>query len=147
MNDRFKRIIDNGYKGYTTNDAQTILRNSAEVSLYVEEKRDHLKYVSQLMHDDIINAAVERLKKEGKWCVPPKPTQREQERSRQFIKETYFSPKVRLNEEYPTQRVQQYQTLPQSKDDVMSRLDAMEQEMNELRKENQELRNRYNNLK
>lgn len=138
MNDRFKRIIDNGYNGYTTSDAQAILRNSAEVSLYVEEKREHLKYVQQLMNDRIIDEGLARARQKGQFRADKDGN----------ISYTYHvQPKVRLNEEYPTQRVQQYQTRPQSKDDVMSRLDAMEQEMNELRKENQELRNRYNNLK
>lgn len=138
MNDRFKRIIANGYNGFTTDDAQTILRNSAEVSLYVEEKREHLKYVQQLMNDRIIDEGLARARQKGQFRADKDGN----------ISYTYHTqPRVRLNEEYPTQHVQQYQTPPQSKNDVMSRLDAMEQEMNELRRENQELRSRYNNLK
>lgn len=138
MNDRFNRIIANGYNGFTTNDAQAILRNSAEVSLYVEEKREHLKYVQQLMNDKIIDEGLARARQKGQFRADKDGN----------ISYTYnVQPRVRLNEEYPTQRVQQYQTQPQSKDDVMSRLDAMEQEMNELRRENQELKSRYNNLK
>lgn len=138
MNDRFKRIIASGYNGYTTDDARAILRNSAEVSLYVEEKREHLNYVQQLMNDKIIDEGLARARQKGQFRADKDGN----------ISYTYnVQPRVRLNEEYPTQRVQQYQTQPQSKDDVMSRLDAMEQEMNELRRENQELRRRYNNLK
>ena len=67
MDERFKRIIANGYNGYTTDDAKAILRNSAEVSLYVEEKREHLKYVQQLMNDKIIDEAMGRVKEKGRF--------------------------------------------------------------------------------
>ena len=138
MNDRFKRIIANGYNGYTTDDAQAILRNSSEVSLYVEKKREHLKYVQQLMNDRIIDEGLARAREKGQFRA---------DKDGNISYTCHVQPRVRLNEEYPTQYIQKYQTPPQSKDDVMSILDAMEQEMNELRRENQELRSRYNNLK
>ena len=138
MDDRFKRIIASGYNGYTTNDAQAILRNSAEVSLYVEEKREHLKYVQQLMNDKIIDEGLARARQKGQFRADKDGN----------ISYTYHTqPRVRLNEQSPTHGAQQYYTQPQTTNDVLSRLDAMEEEMNELRRENQELRRRYNNLK
>lgn len=138
MDDKFKRIIDNGYYGYTTSGAHEIIRNSAEVSLYVAEKREHLNYVQQLMNDKIIDEGLARARQKGQFRA---------DKDGNISYTCHVQPRARLNEEYPTQHVKQYQTPPQSTDDVMSRLDAMEQEMNELRRENQELRNRYGNLK
>ena len=138
MDNRFKKIIDNGYYGYTTDDAKAILRNSAEVSLYVEEKREHLNYVQQLMNDKIIDEGLARARQKEQFRIDKDGN----------ISYTHNGqPRFRLIEQYPTQHVQPYQMPPQTNNDVMSRLDAMEREMNELRRENQELRNRYGRLK
>ena len=48
--DIFRKIIESGFRGYSTSDAQSIIRDSAEVSRYVDSKKEHLRYVEQLMH-------------------------------------------------------------------------------------------------
>ena len=146
--DRFKRIIDGGYGGFNTDDAKQIIRDSAEVSQYIESKRSHFAYVQQLMNDKIIDEAMGRVKEKGDFV---------------FDKEEGFSyrpnyqqlgrPRQMLQEEYPYQRVSQpnyqqpvYQTTYRQ-GDVMARLDAMEREMMALREENRELKSRYGRLK
>lgn len=143
--DRFKRIIDSGYAGFSTGDARQIVRDSAEVSQYVESKRAHFAYVQQLMNDKIIDEAMGRVLDKGEFSY---------DKENGFTYTRNASPKVRLNEQYPTQQVyrqvvpqQSYQYPPQRTSDVMSRLDAMEREMQALRAENQELRSRYGQLK
>ena len=63
----FRKIIESGFSRYLTSDAQSIIRDSAEVSRYVDEKKEHLRYVEQLMHDDIIDAAMNRVKQKGNF--------------------------------------------------------------------------------
>lgn len=63
--DKFRRIIQDGFHGYTTEDAKNIIRDSAEVTGYINEKREHLRYVQQLMNDNIIDEAMGRLKASG----------------------------------------------------------------------------------
>lgn len=65
--DKFRRIIQDGFHGYTTEDAKNIIRDSAEVTGYINEKREHLRYVQQLMNDNIIDEAMGRLKASGKF--------------------------------------------------------------------------------
>ena len=90
------------------------------------------------MNDKIIDEGLARARQKGQFRADKDGN----------ISYTYHTqPRVRLNEQYPTHGAQQYYTRPQTTNDVLSRLDAMEQEMNELRRENQELRRRYNNLK
>ena len=57
--DRFRRIIEGGYQGFQTGDARQIIRDSAEVTHYIESKRGHLAYVQQLMNDKIIDFRVD----------------------------------------------------------------------------------------
>jgi hypothetical protein len=134
--DRFKRIIDSGFTGFTSSDAREIVRNSAEVSQYVEEKRAHLTYVQQLMNDKIIDEAMGRVRENGEFGY---------DEENGFTYTRTNQPKMRINEQYPAQQV--YQMTPQRTNDVMSRLDAMEREMQALRAENRELRSRYGQLK
>ena len=134
--DRFKRIIDGGYAGFTSSDAREIVRNSAEVSQYVESKRAHLTYVQQLMNDKIIDEAMGRVRENGEFGY---------DEENGFTYTRTNQPKMRINEQYPARQV--YQMVPQRTNDVMSRLDAMEREMQALRAENRELRSRYGQLK
>lgn len=141
--DKFRRIIEGGFSGFSTADARNIIRDSAEVSQYVESKRSHFAYVQQLMKDKIIDEAMGRVKEKGDFV---------------FDREEGFSyrPNCRqiLQEEYPYQRVNRpnyqqpsYQPASYGQGDVMARLDAMEREMSALREENRELKSRYGKLK
>lgn len=139
--DKFRRIIDNGYYGYNTPSARSIIRDSAEVTRYVNEKREHFAYVQQLMNDKIIDEAMGRVRSNGEFEYDGQGgfTYRT-DRSR-------YQPRQVINEQYPSQLVRQnVQQYPQQ-DSVMARLDAMEREMSALREENRQLRSRYGNLR
>lgn len=152
--DRFRRIIEGGYQGFQTGDARQIIRDSAEVTHYIESKRGHLTYVQQLMNDKIIDEAMGRVRDNGDF---------EYDEDGAFVYRpgVYHNtqyPRQILAEEYPKQQVypqhiaQSYNYSPQtqqytSNDNVMARLEAMEQEMANLRAENQELKTRYGQLK
>lgn len=43
--DTFRRIIESNYDGFRTDDAISIIKDSAEVTRYVEKNRAHLEYV------------------------------------------------------------------------------------------------------
>lgn len=117
--DKFRRIIESGYAGFATQDAQKVIRDSAEVSQYVESKRSHFAYVQQLMNDKIIDEVMGRVKEKGDFV---------------FDKEEGFSyrpnyqqlgrPRQMLQEEYPYQRVSNQtinnQFIKQPMDKVMS---------------------------
>ena len=139
--DRFNKLINNNFNGFTTSDARSIIRDSAEVSRYVDSKREHFRYVQQLMNDRIIDEAMGRVYSNGEFDYDGdggfsyrRDASRKQNVARQI-----------LNEEYPTQRV--YSQQQPNTNDVMARLDAMEREMNYLREENRQLRSRYSNLR
>lgn len=152
--DRFRRIMEGGFQGFQTGDARQIIRDSAEVTQYVERNRAHLTYVQQLMNDRIIDEAMGRVKDRGDF---------EYDGDGAFVYRpgVYHNtqyPRQILAEEYPKQQVcpqhiaQSYNYSPQtqqytSNDNVMARLEAMEREMVNLRAENQELKTRYGNLK
>lgn len=127
---RFKQIIENGYQGFNTQDARAIIRDSAEVSRYIEEKRKHLSYVQQLMNDKIIDEAMGRLKSNGEF-------EYNGDGGFEYRPNSLKRRNVIL-EQYPLQTVN---------NNVMSRLDAMEREMEALRAENRELKTRYGMLK
>lgn len=142
--DKFRRIIEGGYSGFSTEAARSIIRDSAEVSQYVANKRSHFTYVQQLMNDKIIDEAMGRVKDKGDFVFDKeegftyRPNSHQLGGSRQM-----------LQEEYPYQRVNQpnYQQPSYGQGDVMARLDAMEREMSALREENRELKSRYGKLK
>lgn len=152
--DRFRRIMEGGFQGFQTGDARQIIRDSAEVTQYVERNRAHLTYVQQLMNDRIIDEAMGRVKDRGDF---------EYDGDGAFVYRpgVYHNtqyPRQILAEEYPKQQVypqhiaQSYNYSPKtqqytSNDNVMARLEAMEREMANLRAENQELKTRYGNLK
>lgn len=139
--DKFKQIIEGGYGGFSTSDAQSILRNSAEVSLYVEEKREHLNYVSQLMNDKIIDEAMGRVKAKGDFVF-------NREEGTFSYRPNQIQTRQVLSEQYPTQPVYpSYRQQQTPQDNVAARLDAMEREMRALREENQALKSRYEMLK
>ena len=146
--DKFRRIIEGGYSGFSTEGARNIIRDSAEVSQYVESKRSHFAYVQQLMNDKIIDEAMGRVKEKGDFVF---------DREEGFTYRPNFQQlggsRQMLQEEYPYQRVSQpnyqqpfYQTT-YGQGDVMARLDAMEREMSALREENRELKSRYGKLR
>jgi hypothetical protein len=152
--DRFRRIIEGGYQGFQTGDARQIIRDSAEVTHYIESKRGHLAYVQQLMNDKIIDEAMGRVRDNGDF-------EYDGDGAFTYRPGVYHNtqyPRQLLAEEYPKQQVypqhiaQSYNYSPQtqqytSNDNVMARLEAMEREMANLRAENQELKTRYGNLK
>lgn len=131
--DKFRRIIEGGYSGFSTDAARSIIRDSAEVSQYVSNKLGHFAYVQQLMNDKIIDEAMGRVRSNGEFKYDGNDG---------F---TYTPrPRMRLNEQYPSQQVSAPR---QSTNDVISRLDAMEREMQNLREENRILKSRYGMLK
>lgn len=139
--DKFKRIIEGGYSGFNTGDARQIIRDSAEVSQYVESKRAHFTYVQQLMNDKIIDEAMGRVKAKGDFVF-------DREEGVFSYRPNQIQTRQVLSEQYPTQPVYpsyRQQQIPQ--DNVAARLDAMEQEMRALREENQALKSRYEMLK
>ena len=139
--DKFRKLIDNGFVGFTTSGARSIIKDSAEVTQYIDSKREHFNYVQQLMNDKIIDEAMGRVRSrgdfeydgDGGFIYKPDRTRIQQNRL--------------INEQYPSQPVSQnVQQYPQQ-DSVMARLDAMEREMSALREENRQLRSRYGNLR
>lgn len=70
--DKFKRIIEGDYSGFNSSDAKQIIRDSAEVSQYIESKRAHFTYVQQLMNDKIIDEAMGRVKAKGEFVIDRK---------------------------------------------------------------------------
>lgn len=137
--DKFRRIIESGYAGFATQDAQKVIRDSAEVSQYVESKRSHFAYVQQLMNDKIIDEAMGRVKEKGDFVYD-----REEGFSYRPNYQSYGRPKQIITEHYPTEPVYPAQ---HTQTNVMARLDAMEREMMALREENRELKSRYGSLK
>lgn len=139
--DKFKRIIEGGYSGFNTGDARQIIRDSAEVSQYVESKRAHFTYVQQLMNDKIIDEAMGRVKAKGDFVF-------DREEGVLTYRPNQMQTRQVLSEQYPTQPVYpSYRQQQTPQDNVVARLDAMEQEMRALREENQALKSRYEMLK
>lgn len=139
--DKFKRIIEGGYGGFTTGDARQIIRDSAEVSQYVESKRAHFTYVQQLMNDKIIDEAMGRVKAKGDFVF-------DREEGVLSYRPNQMQTKQVLSEQYPTQPVYpSYRQQQTPQDNVAARLDAMEREMKALKEENQALKSRYEMLK
>lgn len=144
--DKFRRIIEGGFNGFNTDDARQIIRNSAEVTAYVDSKRAHFAYVQQLMNDKIIDEAMGRVRARGEF---------EYDREGGLVytpdRNRVQQPRQILREEYPSSRVNPYYNQPQqpvqNNNDVVARLEAMEREMSALREENRQLRNRYDNLR
>lgn len=139
--DKFKRIIEGGYSGFNTGDARQIIRDSAEVSQYVESKRAHFTYVQQLMNDKIIDEAMGRVKAKGDFVF-------DREEGVFSYRPNQMQTKQVLSEQYPTQPVYpSYRQQQTPQDNVAARLDAMEREMRALKEENQVLKSRYEMLK
>lgn len=135
--DKFKRIIESGYYGYSTPFSREVIRDSSEVSRYIEEKREHFSYVQQLMNDKIIDEAMGRVRSKDDF---------QYDGDGGF---TYKSDETRFKQYQLTNEQQplKYQYTPQRTNDVMSRLDAMEREMAFLREENKMLKSRFGDLK
>jgi len=135
--DRFKQIIEGGYQGFQTGDAKQIIRDSAEVTHYIESKMGHFAYVQQLMNDKIIDEAMGRVKNNGDF-------EYDGDGGFSYRPGVYHNtqyPRQIIAEEYPSQRVYS------RPDNVMTRLEAMEQELKGLRQENAELKRKYDALK
>ena len=139
--DNFSNIIENGYYGYSTPSARSIIRDSADVTKYVDAKREHFAYVQQLMNDKIIDEAMGRVRSNGEF-------EYDGEGGFTYKQDSFrYKPSQLINEQYPSQPVRQnVQQYPQQ-DSVMARLDAMEREIYALREENRQLRSRYGNLR
>ena len=130
--DTFRRIIENNYDGFRTDDAISIIKDSAEVTRYVEKNRAHLEYVSQLMNDKIIDEAMGRVRQNGDFVYDGDGgfTYKSNSSNYREIKPSYNS----YNNNY-------------NNNSVANRLELMEQEMRNLRRENDELRNKIEKLK
>jgi hypothetical protein len=135
--DIFRKIIESGFNGFSTNDARSIIRNSEEVSRYVNDKKEHLRYVEQLMHDDIIDSAMNRVKQKGDFVY-------NEEGVEYRPNHNYNRQSGVLLEESPTYQCR-YRPIQQNS--VEARLEAMEREMRNLKEENARLRNQYRTLK
>jgi hypothetical protein len=139
--DKFKRIIDGGYSGFNTGDARQIIRDSTEVSQYIESKRAHFTYVQQLMNDKIIDEAMGRVKAKGDFVF-------DREEGVFSYRPNQIQTRQVLSEQYPTQTVYpSYRQQQTPQDNIAARLDAMEREMKALREENKVLKSRYEMLK
>lgn len=130
--DTFRRIIESNYDGFRTDDAISIIKDSAEVTRYVEKNRAHLEYVSQLMNDKIIDEAMGRVRQNGDFVYDGDGgfTYKSNSSNYRKIKPSYNS----YNNNY-------------NNNSVANRLELMEQEMRNLRRENDELRNKIEKLK
>ena len=130
--DTFRRIIESNYDGFRTDDAISIIKDSAEVTRYVENNRAHLAYVSQLMNDKIIDEAMGRVRQNGDFVYDGDGgfTYKSNPSNYRKIKPSYNS----YNNNY-------------NNNSVANRLELMEQEMRNLRRENDELRNKIEKLK
>lgn len=122
--DKFRRIIQDGFHGYTTEDAKNIIRNSAEVTAYINEKREHLSYVQQLMNDKIIDEAMGRVKAFGEFG---------------YNKDNGFyyrrhNPSQQLLQETNQQRYQDTRTT--------NEMESMRNEIERLKRENNDLKRR-----
>lgn len=126
--DTFRRIIESNYDGFRTDDAISIIKDSAEVTRYVENNRAHLEYVSQLMNDKIIDEAMGRVRQNGDFVYDGNGgfTYKSNSSNYRKIKPSYNS---------------------YNNNSVANRLELMEQEMRNLRRENDELRNKIEKLK
>lgn len=138
---KFRKLIDNGFVGFTTSGARSIIKDSAEVTQYIDSKREHFNYVQQLMNDKIIDEAMIRARSKGEF-------EYDGECGFTYKQDSFrYKPSQLINEQYPSQPVRQnVQQYPQQ-DSVMARLDAMEKEISSLREENKQLRIKYGILK
>ena len=127
--DRFRKLIDNGFVGFTTSGARSIIKDSAEVTQYIDSKREHFNYVQQLMNDKIIDEAMTRARSKGEF-------EYDGEGGFTYKQDSFrYEPSQLINEQHP------------QSDSIISRLDAMEKEISSLREENKQLRSKYGILK
>ena len=136
--DRFRRLMESGYGGLQSSDARQIVRNSAEVTRYIEQNRGHLRYVQQLMNDKIIDEAMDRVRSRGDFEYDGDGTFIYKSNNRSNYTQT-------VNPNYGYQQPAYNQS--NKSNNVMARLEAMEREMAEVRNENRELKSRYSILK
>ena len=140
--DKFRRLIESNYDGFRTNDAISIIKDSAEVTRYVENNRAHLAYVSQLMNDKIIDEAMGRVRQNGDFVY---------DGDGGFTYKTnssnYREISSRYNNNINNNNCYGSYNNNYNNDSVANRLELMEQEMRNLRRENNELRNRIERLK
>lgn len=148
--DTFRRIIESNYDGFRTDDAISIIKDSAEVTRYVEKNRAHLEYVSQLMNDKIIDEAMGRVRNRGEFSYDGdggftyKPTPN-QHRS---VTPNYQRNNYQQNQvQTPNYNYSQYNQNYVNNDNVSARLALMEQEMQNLRRENDALKNKIERLR
>lgn len=164
--DKFRRIMDGGYLGFQTGDARQIIRDSSEVTHYIESKREHLAYVQQLMNDKIIDEAMGRVRDKGDFeydgdgAFAYRPgIYHNINYPRQILAEQYPVSNVYPQQMTPQQYGQMRQSYPNNtpyslpphsnaqSDSVIARIEAMEREIASLRAENRELRTNRNQLK
>lgn len=142
--DKFRYLVENNYGGIRSQDARNIIRDSAEVSTYIEQNRAHFTYVQQLMNDKIIDEAMGRVKHRGEFSYDGdggftyKPTPNYQRNN--YQQNQVQTPNYNYN-------YSQYNQNYANNDNVSARLALMEQEMQNLRRENDALKNRIERLR
>ena len=65
----FRKIIESGFSRYLTSDAQSIIRDSAEVSRYVDEKKEQMHDAINEKKEEIIDAIETPIKEEHQKIV------------------------------------------------------------------------------
>ena len=123
--DKFNRLVEDGLQGFSSSAAKQIIRDSAEVTHYINERRGHLSYVQQLMNDKIIDEALNRVKASGTF---------EYKEGEGFTYKRNMSSNQLLNERFvPAQS---------NKSDIVDDVETMRNEISRLRRENDILKNR-----
>lgn len=123
--DKFKRLIEGGLQGFSSSAAKQIIRDSAEVTHYVNEKREHLRYVQQLMNDKIIDEAMNRVKASGTF---------EYKEGEGFSYKRNMSSNQLLNERLTP--------IQSNENSVIDDVENMRDEIARLRRENNDLKRR-----
>ena len=123
--DKFKRLIEGGLQGFSSSAAKQIIRDSAEVSHYVNEKREHLRYVQQLMNDKIIDEAMNRVKASGTF---------EYKEGEGFSYKRNMSSNQLLNERLTP--------IQSNENSIIDDVENMRDEIARLRRENNDLKRR-----
>lgn len=119
--DKFNRLVEDRMRGFSSSAAKQIIRDSAEVTHYINEKREHLRYVQQLMNDKIIDDAMGRVKASGDFGY---------NESEGFYYKRNNPGRQMLNE------------TPNHQNNNIGEMESMREEIARLRRENDILKNR-----
>lgn len=123
--DKFNRLVEGGLQGFSSSAAKQIIRDSAEVTHYINERRGHFSYVQQLMNDKIIDDAMTRVKASGTF---------EYKEGEGFTYKRNMPSDQLLNERFVPEQ--------SNKSDIVDDVETMRNEIARLRRENDILKNR-----